>query len=312
MTPTVSVSPKKPSVKKMRKASGSVADRWTPHRIFNQVILVLVSLTIIIPTIWVFLASFKQRDEFYGNPWSLPRSLYLQNYVDAFTDARIGDFFLNSLFVTALAMVLVVAIALPCAYVLARFDFPGRRILQMAIQGGLFINVNYIIVPIFLMLVGFDSSVYQWFPNGLFINNLVVLAIVYASTSLPFTVFLLQDFFARIPEDYEEAALLDGANQFTVMVRIFFPMATPAITMAMLFNFLSFWNDYIISMTLMTDSSSRTVQVGLLNLMATQRAATNYGRLYAGMVIVIVPVIIFYSLVQKRLLNVTNAGGIKG
>ena len=82
--------------------------------------------------------------------------------------------------------------------------------------------------------------------------------------------------------------------------------------MAMLFNFLSFWNDYIISMTLMTDSSSRTVQVGLLNLMATQRAATNYGRLYAGMVIVIVPVIIFYSLVQKRLLNVTNAGGIKG
>ncbi|OFP72920.1 ABC transporter [Actinomyces sp. HMSC065F12] len=296
----------------MRKASGSVADRWTPHRIFNQVILVLVSLTIIIPTIWVFLASFKQRDEFYGNPWSLPRSLYLQNYVDAFTDARIGDFFLNSLFVTALAMVLVVAIALPCAYVLARFDFPGRRILQMAIQGGLFINVNYIIVPIFLMLVGFDSSVYQWFPNGLFINNLVVLAIVYASTSLPFTVFLLQDFFARIPEDYEEAALLDGANQFTVMVRIFFPMATPAISMAMLFNFLSFWNDYIISMTLMTDSSSRTVQVGLLNLMATQRAATNYGRLYAGMVIVIVPVIIFYSLVQKRLLNVTNAGGIKG
>lgn len=296
----------------MRKAPGSVADRWTPHRIFNQVILVLVSLTIIIPTIWVFLASFKQRDEFYGNPWSLPRSLYLQNYVDAFTDARIGDFFLNSLFVTALAMVLVVAIALPCAYVLARFDFPGRRILQMAIQGGLFINVNYIIVPIFLMLVGFDSSVYQWFPNGLFINNLVVLAIVYASTSLPFTVFLLQDFFARIPEDYEEAALLDGANQFTVMVRIFFPMATPAISMAMLFNFLSFWNDYIISMTLMTDSSSRTVQVGLLNLMATQRAATNYGRLYAGMVIVIVPVIIFYSLVQKRLLNVTNAGGIKG
>lgn len=296
----------------MRKASGSVADRWTPHRIFNQVILVLVSLTIIIPTIWVFLASFKQRDEFYGNPWSLPRSLYLQNYVDAFTDAKIGDYFLNSLFVTALAMVLVVAIALPCAYVLARFDFPGRRILQLAIQGGLFINVNYIVVPIFLMLVGFDSTVYQWFPNGLFINNLVVLAIVYASTSLPFTVFLLQDFFARIPEDYEEAALLDGANQFTVMVRIFFPMATPAISMAMLFNFLSFWNDYIISMTLMTDSSSRTVQVGLLNLMATQRAATNYGRLYAGMVIVIVPVIIFYSLVQKRLLNVTNAGGIKG
>ena len=137
-----------------------------------------------------------------------------------------------------------------------------------------------------------------------------MLAVVYAATSLPFTVFLLQDFFASIPKDFEEAALIDGASQFKIMTRIFFPMAMPAISMSMLFNFLSYWNDYIISMTLMT-GENRTIQVGLLNLMQTQKAATNYGRLYAGMVIVMVPVLIFYAIVQKKLLQTSTMGGLK-
>ena len=127
---------------------------------------------------------------------------------------------------------------------------------------------------------------------------------------MPFTIFLLQDFFASIPKDFEEAALIDGASQFTIMVRIFFPMAMPAISMSMLFNFLSYWNDYIISMTLLT-GKDRTIQVGLLNLMQTQKAATNYGRLYAGMVIVMVPVLIFYAIVQKKLLQTSTMGGLK-
>ena len=141
-------------------------------------------------------------------------------------------------------------------------------------------------------------------------NNVFILALVYASTSLPFTIFLLQDFFASIPKDYEEAAMIDGASQTRIMTRIFFPMAMPAISMSMLFNFLTYWNDYIISMTLMT-GNNRTVQVGLLNLMQTQKAATNYGRLYAGMVIVMVPVLIFYAVVQKKLLETSTMGGIK-
>ena len=234
----------------------------------------------------------------------------LAELVDAFQDAHLGQYFGTSVFVTALAMVLCLIVALPCSYVMARFDFPGKKILKIAIQGGLFINVNYIVVPIFLMLVDADKLVYEIFPDGFFVNNPVMLAVVYAATSLPFTVFLLQDFFASIPKDFEEAALIDGASQFKIMTRIFFPMAMPAISMSMLFNFLSYWNDYIISMTLMT-GENRTIQVGLLNLMQTQKAATNYGRLYAGMVIVMVPVLIFYAIVQKKLLQTSTMGGLK-
>ncbi|MFC0266131.1 carbohydrate ABC transporter permease [Alloscardovia macacae] len=283
---------------------------WTAGRTIGQIVLTLVALSIAIPTIWIIIASFKDKGEFYGSPWTLPEGVHWQNYVDAFTDAHLGLYFGTSVIVTTLSMILVLVIALPCAYVLARFSFPGKRLLQLAIQAGLFINVNYIIVPIFLMLVDADKWLLQFFDAGFFIDNIFVLSLVYAATSLPFTVFLLQDYFATIPKAYEEAAMIDGASQTTIMVRIFFPMAMPAISMSMLFNFLCYWNDYIISMTLMT-GDNRTVQVGLLNLMQTQKAATNYGRLYAGMVIVMIPVLIFYAIVQKKLLEASNMGGVK-
>lgn len=299
----------KNKVIKPAKGRGSV-NSWTVGRTVGQIVLVICALTIFVPVVWVFFASFKDKSEFYGSPWTMPKGLHWQNFVDAFQDAHLGQYFGTSVFVTALAMVLCLIVALPCSYVMARFDFPGKKILTIAIQGGLFINVNYIVVPIFLMLVDADKLVYEIFPDGFFVNNPVMLAVVYAATSLPFTVFLLQDFFASIPKDFEEAALIDGASQFKIMTRIFFPMAMPAISMSMLFNFLSYWNDYIISMTLMT-GENRTIQVGLLNLMQTQKAATNYGRLYAGMVIVMVPVLIFYAIVQKKLLQTSTMGGLK-
>ncbi len=283
---------------------------WTAGRMVGQVVLVIAALGIAIPTLWVFVASFKDKSEFYGSPWTWPKGLHWQNYADAFVDAKLGQYFGTSVLVTVMSMAMVLVIALPCSYVLARFDFPGKKILKLAVQAGLFINVNYIVVPIFLMLVDADKLLYNIMPNGFFVNNVFILALVYASTSLPFTIFLLQDFFASIPKDYEEAAMIDGASQTRIMTRIFFPMAMPAISMSMLFNFLTYWNDYIISMTLMT-GNNRTVQVGLLNLMQTQKAATNYGRLYAGMVIVMVPVLIFYAVVQKKLLETSTMGGIK-
>ncbi len=299
----------KNKVIKPAKGRGSV-NSWTVGRTVGQIVLVICALTIFVPVVWVFFASFKDKSEFYGSPWTMPKGLHWQNFVDAFQDAHLGQYFGTSVFVTALAMMLCLIVALPCSYVMARFDFPGKKILKIAIQGGLFINVNYIVVPISLMLVDADKLVYEIFPDGFFVNNPVMLAVVYAATSLPFTVFLLQDFFASIPKDFEEAALIDGASQFKIMTRIFFPMAMPAISMSMLFNFLSYWNDYIISMTLMT-GENRTIQVGLLNLMQTQKAATNYGRLYAGMVIVMVPVLIFYAIVQKKLLQTSTMGGLK-
>ena len=119
--------------------------------------LIVMTISIIIPVAWVFMASFKRNAEFIGkgtNPWALPEQLQWQNYVTAFVDAEMGKFFLNSVIVTALSLVILLVIALPAAYALSRFDFKGKKILNIAFMAGLFVNINYIVVPIFLMLSG--------------------------------------------------------------------------------------------------------------------------------------------------------------
>jgi N-acetylglucosamine transport system permease protein len=282
-----------------------------PYRVLQYALLLVMALSVVVPVVWVLLASMKTKGEFYGNPWTLPEGLHWQNFVDAFVDAQMGRYFLNSVLVTALALVLVLLVAVPAAYVVARVPFRGRRLVETGLMAGLFVNVNYIVVPIFLMLIGWDRGLADLGGDGLFINSRPTLALVYAATSIPFTVYLLSNFLRTIPADYEEAATLDGASRLTTMLRVIVPMAKPAVTTVVLFNFLAYWNDFIIALTLLP-GEEKTLQVGLLNLMTAQRAAADYGRLYAGMVIVMVPVLIFYALIQKRLIEGIAAGGVKG
>ncbi|MDO4261310.1 MAG: carbohydrate ABC transporter permease [Eubacteriales bacterium] len=283
------------------------------YKFFIYLVLILLAVTIIVPVAWVFMASIKQNSEFYGNPWALPLGVYWQNFVDAWNGAKMGEYMLNSVFVTALALALLLVIALPAAYCLSRMEFKGRKILNVAFMAGLFINVNYIVVPIFLMLRDGDAWLKNMFGGGFLLNNMVVLAVVYASTALPFTVYLLSGYFATLAHDYEEAAYIDGAGYGTTMVKIIFPMAKPSIITIILFNFLSFWNEYIISMTLMSSATgSRTLPVGLLNLMQAQQSAAQYGTMYAGLVLVMLPTLILYICVQRQLTQGMTVGGLKG
>ena len=260
------------------------------YKFFIYLVLVLLAVTIIVPVAWVFMASVKQNSEFYGNPWALPAGFYWQNFVDAWNGAKMGQYMLNSVAVTALALALLLVIALPAAYCLSRFRFKSRNFLNISFMAGLFINVNYIVVPIFLMLRDGDTWLRSIFGEGFLLNNIFVLAVVYAATALPFTIYLLSSYLATLPKDYEEAAYVDGAGYFTTMVRIILPMAKPSIITVILFEFLAYWNEYIISMTLMSSTSApRTLPVGLLNLMQAQQSAAQYGTMYAGLVLVMLP-----------------------
>ncbi len=145
----------------------------------------------------------------------------------------------------------------------------------------------------------------------IFLNNRFVLALVYASTALPFTIYLLSGYFQTLPKEYEEAAYVDGSGYMQTMIRVMIPMARPSVITVILFNFLSFWNEYIIAITLMTQDWAKTLPVGLMNLMKAQNAAAQYGQMYAGLVIVMLPTLILYILVQKKLTQGMNVGGLK-
>ena len=283
------------------------------YKAFIYVVLITLAALILVPVAWVFMASIKENAEFYANPWNLPKGFHWANFVEAWETAKMGDYMLNSAMVTAMSLGILLVVALPASYCLSRFRFFGSRFINTAFMAGLFINVNYIVVPIFLMLRDGDVWLKKVLGEGFLLNNLFVLAVVYAATALPFTIYLLSSYFATVPHDFEEASYIDGASYFRTMTRIIFPMAKPSIITVILFNFLSFWNEYIISMTLMTSlDSPKTLPVGLLNLMQAQQSAANYGPMYAGLVLVMLPTLILYICVQKNLTQGMTVGGLKG
>ena len=282
-------------------------EKFSIYKIFVYVALFALAISIIVPIVWVFFASLKSQLELVsGNPFALPADWLWSNFVDAFQKARMGDYLLNTVEVTAMALVMLLVIALPASYVLARFNFIGKKFLNALFMAGLFVNVNYIVLPIFLMffkadtLLGFD----------LFLNNKFFLALVYAATSLPFTIYLLTGYCKTLPKAYEEAARIDGCGYFKTMTKIMIPMARPSIITVILFQFLSFWNEYIIAFTFM-DKENATLAVGVKYLMADSKSQANFGVMYAGLVIVMLPTLILYILVQKKLTQGMSLGGLK-
>lgn len=278
------------------------------YKIFIYVALITLAITIIVPIIWVFMASVKSQLDLVSNdPFSLPTHVVWQNFVDAFEKARMGDYLINSVLVTSMALIMLLAVALPASYVLARFDFFGKKFFNVLFMAGLFINVNYIVLPIFVMLFNIEAT-FDW--TNVLLNNKFVLALIYAATSLPFTIYLLSGFFKTLPKAYEEAARIDGCGYFKTMMRVMIPMARPSIITVILFQFLSFWNEYVLAFTFM-DKENSTLAVGVKFLMADARSQSNDGVMYAGLVIIMIPTLILYILVQKKLTQGMSLGGLK-
>ena len=282
------------------------------YKLFIYLVLGLLAVLILVPVGWVMVASVKETLEHYGSPWALPTHLHWQNFSDAWNKANMGGYMLHSVTVTLLALAILLVVALPASYCLARFQFVSQKFLNTCFMAGLFINVNYIVVPIYLMLSDGDKWLKSVLGNGFLLNNHIVVAVVYAATALPFTIYLLSSYFATLPHDFEAAAYIDGAGFTRTMLESIFPMAKPSIITVILFNFLSFWNEYIIIKTLITDRDQWTLPAGLLNLMQAQQSAAEYGPMYAGLVLVMLPVLILYICVQKNLTKGMTVGGLKG
>lgn len=266
-----------------------------------RVLLVLASLSVVLPLVWNVLTSFKSNTEIMGNPWTLPQSLHIDNYVRAFTKANMGAYALNSVLVTVLSLVILVFLAVCSAYGLTRFRFRGQKVLSSVFMAGIFIQMIYIIIPLFLLMTQLKMN-----------DNRFWISVVYAVSMLPFSILLLTGFFRSIPRDYEEAARIDGCGYFRTLFSIVVPLVKPGIITVVIFAFFSFWNEYPLALTLLSTDSKKTLPIGLANLMEVQKYATDWGALFAGLVIVLVPTLVIYVFSQKKLTEGIQAGGVKG
>lgn len=266
-----------------------------------RIILVSFLFMVIVPILWTIMQSFKTSQEFFSDPWALPGAYNMKNYISAWNKANMSGYFLNSIYVTLLSTVFLMLLSVPISYCLARFKFFGCELIMLAMTLGLFIQPTYILVPLFLLAAKLNL-----------LNNLTGLSLIYAVIQLPFAIFILTGFIKGVSKEYEEAAEIDGCTRLQIIRHVVIPMIKPGVLTVLIFNFMGFWNEYAMAFTLLTDDSKKTLPVGLQNLMEVQRFSTDWGALFAGMVIVIIPTVLVYAFLNKKLTESVNVGGLKG
>ena len=265
--------------------------------------LTLIGITVVMlyPVFWNIYSSFKTSTEFLGDPFALPASLQWDNYLRALQKTNIPDNFKNSLYVVVVSLLLTALLVVPCSYCLARFRFFGSRLMRGLYMSLIFIQIPCIMIPLFLQL------------NDLgWLNKLTPLSLLYAVGQVPFSVFLLSGFMRGIPRDYEEAAMIDGCSYFGILWRIIAPMAKPGIVTVLMLSTMSVWNEYVLALVLLTDPAKQTIPVGVAAMYEMQRYATDWGALFAALVLVLLPTAILYAIGQKYLIEGVNIGGVKG
>jgi N-acetylglucosamine transport system permease protein len=267
----------------------------------TELFLILWALLVIFPFVWMVFTSFKSDQDIFFSPWALPTTLHLDNFARAWNNASIGPYFINSLIVLAGSLTGTLLFSSMAAYVLARYEFPGSRLVYYFFMIGLMFPIFLALVPLFFVVRSLGMlSTYQG------------LMLVYTAYSLPFSIFFLYGFFRSLPGEVAEAALVDGASHWTIFLRVMLPMAQPGLVSIGLFNFIGQWNQFILPLVLVSDSSRYVLAQGLAFLAIQQGYQNDWSALFAGLTITTVPLLLVYVLFQGKLEKGLTAGALKG
>lgn len=268
---------------------------------FTQGLLLLWTLMVVFPFLWMIMTSFKSDPEIVFGPWKFPDALQWDNFSRAWTKAHIGRYVLNTLIVLSGSLTGTLLISSMAAYALTRFEFFGRQVLFYLFLAGM-------MFPVFLALVPLSFLVDDLHLKGTYQG----LMLVYIAYSLPFTIFFMTGFFKTLPSEVAEAATIDGAGQYQVFFQIMLPMAKSGLIAMGIFNFLGQWNQFLLPLVLMPDENKYLLSQGLQYLAIQQGYANDYGALFAALVITMVPTLVVYVLFQRRLESGLTAGALKG
>src|SRR5579863_10339522 len=264
------------------------------------------SVLLILPMVWVAYSSLKGDDAIFRDAFALPSAgnLRTDNYSHAWREAHFGEYFLNSVAVTGVSVALIVALGAMAAYALARFTHSAGRVVFALFLAGLTLPAQLAIVPLFFELRAV----------GL-LNSRAGLVLVYTANGLPFAVFILAGFFRSLPRSLYEAAIVDGCGEFAAFWRVLLPLARPGLVTVAIFQFIGVWREYFYAFMLVSGDAAgraRTLPLGLANLSITAEYRTEYGMLFAGIVLVTLPILVVYVLLQRQIVQGIAAGALKG
>jgi raffinose/stachyose/melibiose transport system permease protein len=267
----------------------------TPQAVAIQVVLWIYAAISIVPLLTMVGNSFRTHFEIASDPWPIPVSPTLDNYVNAWVRADFATYALNSVMITVTSVLLSAVVSIPAAYALARWRFRGRGALESLFMSGLLIPFMLAILPMFYLM---DFL-------GL-IDNPLSLILIYAANGIPFTIFILTAFFRQLPGELEEAALIDGAGHLTVFWRVMLPLVRPAIATVLIFRFVPIWNDFLMPLVMLRSRDNYTLGVGLTTFFGEYQ--TDWASLFAGLVIATIPLLVLFIIATRQIIDGLTAG----
>jgi len=251
---------------------------------------------------WVFFASLStSREIFSDHMFKFESGFHFENYVKAWKTQRVSVFFMNSFLYTVVSCTAIVLIVSPASYVLSRYRFPGNILFQNMFAAALGIPAIMIIMPLFGIVSVLKLT-----------NNRFLLMFLYTAMNTPFGVFFMLAFFRNLSFTYEEAAAIDGCSPIRTFWKIMLPLAQPGLVTLTIFNFISVWNEYFMSLIFANRTNVRPVAVGLYNMIQSMRYTGDWGGMFASVVIVFLPTFFLYIFLSDRIIKGVTAGAIKG
>lgn len=283
---------------------GAVAGFWrSRHRFLLGALLVAICIVMLLPLMAAFMHSIKSPAESVAVPPTFwPRTFSFAHYVKLWTyQAGLGTYLFNSAGTAFLTIAITFFLTIPAGFALARFPIPAKEFLFVFLLLSLIIPYQALITPIFLMFAEIKLT-----------NSIVGLAILHTAIQLPFSVYVMRNAFEAVPRDLEEAAVIDGCSSLQVLLRVSLPAAVPAIITVALFAFVTSWNEFLGALVMMNKADTYT----LPPILAASRSVsslggTDWGMLQAGVVIAIVPCLLFYLLLQKYYVSGFLSGAVK-
>jgi len=265
-------------------------------------ILLLWSVAVLYPLIWTLLDALKNNEQFFLNmPWALPKlPLLWSNFSYVWSKYNFSTYFLNSIVVTTGSTLLGMILSAMTAYVLARYAFKGGKLLFTLYISSMMIPFALALIPLFFLL------------NDLhMVNTRIGLILVYASLNLPFGIFLLVGFYKTLPKEIEEAAVMDGTSHYGTFFRIMLPLSQPGLITVLITSMLNNWNEYFLGVVLTNDPGKYTLPIGLAVMQAEMQYRVEWGPLFAGLLVTMVPTLIVYIVFQRQIANGITAGAVK-
>lgn len=281
--------------------------RISISKIIIYAVLIAWALTTVYPFIWVILNSFRQKGLIISDSFSLPLgdAFTWDNYITAWERSDFKNAYLNSFIISGTVTITVVVLAGLAAYGMVRYRFRGKKFLNSIIVAGMMFPVFSTIIPVFRMEVamGVAGTGNRWL-------SLLAVILPQIAGNLCFAIIILMGFIRSVPVELEESAYIDGCNVFGIYFHIILPAAKSSFATVAIFTFLWSYNDLFTQSFFLRYPQERTI-TGLLNEISSQ-AGVNYGLMAASVVLVVIPVLVVYVLLQKHIIKGLTAGAIKG